>query len=241
MENIAKTSVGNIVAANYRASVVLTAHNIDFCCGGGITLEEACQKKQQDLDTVIAELEKTFETKDEYNWRDMELDSLIDMIVNVHHSYVAATIPALRLYLDKLCKVHGERHQELFEIRTLFNEGSTALQEHMNKEEMVLFPYIKAMVSANRDGFSLSKPHFTHIDNPIHLMEEEHESEGTRFKKIAELSDNYTCPPDGCQTFKVAYGMLGEFEEDLHKHIHLENNILFPSAQSLFQQMKFDT
>ncbi len=239
MKNLAKTKVGAIVASNFRASRVLTAHHIDFCCGGGITLEEACQNKDQDLDVVLRELEETFKTKDGSNFQELELDQLIDTIVNVHHSYVLATIPALRAYLDKLCRVHGDRHPELHEINELFLAGSEALLSHMTREEQVLFPYIKAMVESKTKGFPLSKPHFGDIENPIQVMEQEHEDEGVRFRQIAELTNQFECPPDGCQTYKVAYAMLEEFEEDLHKHIHLENNILFPSAQKLFRQMEF--
>lgn len=237
MENLAKTKIGAIVANNFRASRVLTSHHIDFCCGGGITLEEACKNKGVDLNQLIPELEETFLTPDSVSYQGMELDELIDTIVNVHHSYVLVTIPALLAYLDKLCRVHGDRHPELHLINELFKEGSQALMAHMKKEEQVLFPYIKAMVESKSRGFSLSRPHFGDIENPIKVMEQEHSDEGARFQKIAELSDHYECPPDGCQTYKVAYAMLEEFEEDLHKHIHLENNILFPEARKLFKEI----
>ncbi len=240
MENLAQTKVGKIVATNYKTSAVFTSHKIDFCCGGGITLEEACKNKNQDLTQVMVELEEAFKIKDVHNWEEMELEQLIDMIIDVHHSYVLATIPALQLYLEKLCRVHGSRHPELYEIRTLFEEGEAALRNHMKKEEMILFPYIKAMVQAKRNEFPLSKPHFQDINNPIQIMESEHEDEGERYRKIAQLTDNYNCPPDGCQTYRVTYAILKEFEEDLHKHIHLENNILFPAAQKLFQEFSFD-
>ncbi len=239
MEKLAQTKIGKIVAANFKTASVFTAHQIDFCCGGGITLEEACRNKNQNLDEVIIELKETFQSKDNHNWNEMELDLLIDMIIKVHHSYILATYPALKLYLEKLCKVHGERHPELFEIKALFESGIEALTDHMQKEEMVLFPYVKAMVQSRRDGFPLSKPHFKNIENPIKSMEKEHENEGERFRKIAQLTNDYTCPPDGCQTFRVTYALLQEFEEDLHLHIHLENNILFPASQRLFGEMNF--
>lgn len=239
MENLAKSKVGVIVATNFRASRVFTSHDIDFCCGGGITVEEACSRKNIDLDEVLKELEETFQTPDLVSYRELELDQLIDTIVNVHHSYVLATVPALRAYLDKLCRVHRERHPELFTINELFAAGSQALLSHMQKEEQVLFPYIKAMVQAKLNDFPLSRPHFGDIENPIQMMEQEHSDEGARFHQIAKLTNQYECPPDGCQTYKVAYAMLKEFEEDLHKHIHLENNILFPAARKLFQEFSF--
>jgi len=239
MKILAQTKIGEIVADNFKTSAVFTAHKIDFCCDGGLTLEEACKNKNQNLADVISELEETFNSKDIYNWNEMELDQLIDMIINVHHSYILATHPALHIYLEKICKVHGDRHPELFEIKALFEDGIQALTDHMKKEEMVLFPYVKAMVQSKRNEFPLSKPHFENIQNPIHSMEKEHENEGERFRKISQLTNNYTSPPDGCQTFRVTYALLQEFEVDLHLHIHLENNILFPAAQKLFNDFKF--
>lgn len=239
MKNLAQTKVGKIVASNFKTSAVFTSHQIDFCCGGGITLEEACKNKNQNLEVVIAELEETFKIKDSQNWEAMELDQLIALIIQVHHQYVEASIPTLKLYLEKLCNVHGDRHPELFEIKQLFLEGAGALTIHMKKEELILFPYIKAMVESKNSGLPISKPHFKDITNPIAMMEDDHEAEGERFAKIAELTNGYLCPPDGCQTFKVTYAILQEFEADLHKHIHLENNILFPSAKKLFDEIQF--
>jgi len=239
MENLANTKVGKIVATNFRTSTVLTAHGIDFCCGGGITLEEACKNNNVSVETLIGELEESFKTRDKQDYQNMPLDQLIQEIVNVHHKYVESTAPALLAYLEKLGRVHGPRHPELLEIADLFGGAAAALYTHMKKEEFVLFPYVQAMLDAKNNAFPLSRPHFEHIDNPIHMMEEEHEQEGERFHAIARLSNNYTCPPDGCQTYRVTYALLQEFEDDLHKHIHLENNILFPRAQELFSSFDF--
>ncbi|VXD18281.1 iron-sulfur cluster repair di-iron protein [Marinoscillum sp. 108] len=239
MKNLAKSKVGVIVASNFRTSRVFSSHHIDFCCSGGISLEEACTRNNVDLDRVLEELEATFQTPDTMNYQELDLDKLIDTIVSMHHSYVWATVPALRAYLEKLCTVHGDRHPELHSVNDLFAKGSQALLDHMTKEEQILFPYIKAMVQAKAKEFPLSKPHFGDIENPIQMMEQEHEEEGFRFRQIAELTGGYECPPDGCQTYKVAYAMLKEFEEDLHKHIHLENNILFPEARKLFREFSF--
>lgn len=237
MKNLAKTKVGKIVATNFRTSKVLTSYGIDFCCKGGITLEEACKNGNVAIEQVIRELKESIKTADSYGYERLPLDDLIQLIVNVHHKYVEATIPALLAYLDKLSNVHGDRHPELHEIKGLFNLTATALKDHMAKEELVLFPYIQAMVQADKSGFPLARPHFGDINNPISVMEDEHESEGNRLRKIAELSEHYQCPPDGCQTYWVAYALLKEFEEDLHTHIHLENNILFPRARHLFSKL----
>ncbi|MEQ8927987.1 MAG: iron-sulfur cluster repair di-iron protein [Fulvivirga sp.] len=239
MKNLASTPIGQIVAENYQAAQVFTAHNMDFCCGGGITLAKACQKHNTDLNQIRHELESVIMDKSHINFEHETPDQLINTIVNVHHHYIKTTVPTLQLYLDKLCRVHGERHPELWQIKDLFDEGATALLAHLQKEELVLFPFINAMVASKKDGFELSPPHFGHIENPIQMMEHEHSAEGERFRKINELTNNYECPADGCQTYKVTYAMLKEFEADLHKHIHLENNVLFPQARLVYKEFNF--
>ncbi len=139
-------------------------------------------------------------------------------------------------FLDKLCKVHGERHPELFEVNKLFNISGTELLNHLQKEEMILFPFIKTMEKALIENKTIEQPHFGSVHNPITLLRGDHETEGDLFAKISALTNNYTPPVDACNTYKVTYSMLREFEQDLHKHIHLENNILFPKAQKMEEQ-----
>ena len=139
-------------------------------------------------------------------------------------------IPEIKLYLNKICKVHGEKHPELLEIQKLFNESAGDLTKHMKKEELILFPFIKKIATAKKEQTELAKPPFGSIENPINMMHHEHDDEGERFRKIAALSNNYTPPNDACNSYKVAFSLLKDFEEDLHKHIHLENNILFKRA-----------
>jgi regulator of cell morphogenesis and NO signaling len=237
MNEIAEKKVGSIVAGNFRTAKIFTEYGIDFCCKGGIKLSDACEKKGVDLDKISAELEQLVKQKDESNYQDFGMADLVDHIVRVHHKYVETTIPALKFYLDKIAKVHGDNHPELLEIREEFFKTSDALTSHMKKEEFILFPYIKAMELARRNHFPLSPTHFGSIENPIAIMEEEHNTEGERFRKISALSNNYTLPADACQTYKVAFAMLQEFENDLHTHIHLENNILFPEAKEVFTSL----
>jgi regulator of cell morphogenesis and NO signaling len=229
--------VGGIVASNFKTAKVFTSHGIDFCCKGGITLEEACANKGVDIDQVLEELASASKLPEEVVYAELSPSELITHIIDHHHQYVGNTLPILTAYLQKLAAVHGERHPELFEIRDEFQAAAEALSLHMRKEELILFPYIKAMEEAQKNKFPLSVPHFGHINNPIQMMEEEHDTEGERFRTIAGLSSNYTPPADGCQTYKVAFAMLKEFEEDLHTHIHLENNILFPTALSLYKAL----
>ncbi|MCR9013830.1 iron-sulfur cluster repair di-iron protein [Aquiflexum gelatinilyticum] len=237
MENLSKRKVGGIVAENFRAAIVFTEYGIDFCCKGGITLEKACEVNDVSMENILKDLENAVFQPEEIHFADLGLTDLINHITLTHHSYVENSIPPLKAYLQKLVLVHGGKHPELAEIKDHFFLAADALTIHMKKEELILFPYIKAMEEAISSHFHLSKPHFGVIENPIHMMEDEHETEGERFRLISELTGGYRTPADGCQTYKVAFAMLQEFEEDLHKHIHLENNILFPKATELFHKL----
>lgn len=237
MNDLAKTNVSKIVAQNYRTAQVFTEHGIDFCCNGGIPLEKACEIKNVDLKTVMDKIDQALSSPSTENYNEIPLDELVRHIEKVHHAYVRSTVPALSAYLTKLCEVHGERHPELFEIKDLFEKSVHELTAHMAREEQVLFPFIQAMEAAERGQFTLSPPHFGHLQNPISMMESEHETEGNRFRTIAELTNNYTPPKDACQTYRVAFMVLKEFESDLHKHIHLENNILFPKSLLMYEKL----
>jgi len=157
----------------------------------------------------------------------------MDHIVNIHHKYVLDSVDILNQYINKVAKVHGHHYTELLEIQSLFREVAQELNFHMQKEEKILFPYIKNLVQLENEMEEYTKPHFQSVQNPIQVMEEEHESAGDIFKRIAELTNNYTPPKEACNTFKAMYSKLQEFEEDLHQHIHLENNILHPKAKKI--------
>lgn len=235
MENIENTKVSKIVAENYKTAAVFTAHGIDFCCNGGIPLNQACKQQNVDLHQVIEEISQALATPEDVNFTDMPLGELVSYIENVHHAYVRNSIPTLSIYLTKLCSVHGDRHPELFELKELFDQSAQDLTHHMVKEEQVLFPYIQALEASRRGQFTLDPPHFGHLQNPIAMLESEHEQEGSRFKVMDSLTDGFVPPKDACQTYRVAFAKLQEFELDLHKHIHLENNILFPKALNMYE------
>ena len=237
MNITAKSMVGELVAADYRTATVFKNHKIDFCCKGNRTIEEVCQNAQLDTEQLIEELNQSAEksnnsTTDFASW---DNDLLADYIEKKHHRYVEQKIPELKAYLNKVAKVHGQRHPELIEIEKLFTASAHELLQHMQKEEKILFPFVRAM---GRGG-QFDRPHFGTVQNPIRMMMHEHDNEGERYRKIAELSDNYTPPADACTTYKVAFAMLKEFEEDLHLHIHLENNILFPRAIETEKTMNY--
>ena len=224
-------TIGDFVAENFRTAEVFKKYHIDFCCKGGRTVEEACDKKKVSPEEIYKELEEIANRKSEdIDFNSWPLDLLADYVEKTHHRYVEEKSAMLIPYLNKLCKVHGERHPELFEINELFIGSAQDLAAQKKKEELILFPFIKQMVEAKKNGEPLPAPRFGTVENPVAMMKHEHEAEGERFVKIAELTNNYEFPDDACGTYQVTYRMLEDFQNDLHKHIHLENNILFPKA-----------
>jgi regulator of cell morphogenesis and NO signaling len=228
-------TVGSIVAEDYRTAAVFNTHGIDFCCKGGRSIEAACHEKGLDPDVLTREIEAALARgwhagNDFTAW---EPSRLIEHIERVHHTYVSQRMPLLVQFLDKLCRVHGERHPELHTVSQEFHECVAALTAHMKKEELILFPYIQQLEKAVRHGVAPPRPHFGSVGAPVRMMEHEHTGEGERFHRIAQLTKGYLNPPDGCATYSTAMAMLRDFEADLHLHIHLENNILFPRAIAL--------
>ena len=239
MNTLQSRTVADMVTENIKTAHVFKKYGIDFCCGGGISIEKACLKANanpEELEKALLDCENTTSRANNYNaW---ELDFLTDHIINVHHGYVEENIPLLIQYAARVAKVHGHHYTELIEIQQLFSLVATELSGHMRKEELILFPFIKKLVNAKRDGTELPQPHFGTVDNPIKMMEAEHEEAGDLLRKISKLSDNYTPPQGACNTYRAFYAKLEEFEQDLHHHIHLENNILFPKALQLEKELK---
>lgn len=235
MKTLEKTTIGEYVANDFRTAAVFSKHRIDFCCKGNTTIEEVCHQKNLSSGYLLEELNTVLNTKNDsgIDFNAWPLDLLVDYIEKTHHRYVEEKTAILLPFLNKLCKVHGNSHPELFVINELFTGCAGELAQHMKKEELILFPFIKKLVRATISDELIEQPHFGTIENPITMMMHEHDTEGERFRKIASISNNYTPPADACNTYKVTFAMLKEFEEDLHKHIHLENNILFPKATKL--------
>ena len=235
MENILEKTIGQMVAEDYRVAQVFKNYKIDFCCKGNRSLAEVANKYDLDVEVLRGEIDeaRSRTNNDNTDFKSWPLDLFADYIEKKHHRYVEEQIPILKQYLNKLCKVHGERHPELLKIDEHFSASAGELAMHMKKEELMLFPWVRKMVKAEKLKEQLNKPHFDTVKNPIAMMMQEHENEGDRFRLIAELSDDYNPPADACSTYRVAFSLLREFEEDLHRHIHLENNILFPEAEVL--------
>lgn len=234
-------TIGEYVAQDFRTASVFSKYGIDFCCKGNRSIEEACAKKDLDATRIQNEIDKLLQTSTtgQIDFTSWPLDLLADYIEKTHHRYVAEKSPILVAFLEKLCKVHGESHPELFEITELFKGCAQELGSHMQKEEQILFPFIKQMVNSNISNQPLGQPGFGSVSNPIAMMKAEHEHEGERLERISALTNTYTPPSDACNTYKVTYAMLQEFEKDLHTHIHLENNILFPQAIMMEAQMEY--
>ena len=231
-------TVAEYVSENIKTAHIFKKHGIDFCCGGSITLTKVCENKGIDYDTLEQELSNVDMTVDRsHDYNNWDLGFLIDHIINVHHKYVEESLPILLEYSDKVAKVHGHHYSEVVEINHLVHAVAEELSLHLKKEELILFPFVKELEAAKKEGRDPSIPPFGTVNNPIRMMEHEHENAGDTFKTIAQLTNNYNPPEGACNTFRALYAMLEEFEEDLHRHIHLENNIVHRKASILEQEM----
>lgn len=224
-------TVAEVVTNNIKTADIFKKHGIDFCCGGGVSIKKVCEKNN----VVFSDLEKELSNVNNKvsianNYDSWKLDFLVDHIENIHHKYVEENTSIVLQYAAKVAKVHGHHYVEVVRINDLFIEVANELTTHMKKEELILFPFIKQLIKAEEKGEKVNLPHFGTVNNPIAMMEDEHENAGDIFKEIKKLSNNFTPPEGACNTFKALYSKLEEFEQDLHQHIHLENNILFPKA-----------
>lgn len=241
MENFRNKTVGEIVKLDFRAADVFSNYGIDFCCGGKISVSEACANSNCDESKVISDLEalQSQTESSAHDFNSWDLGFLADYIVNTHHRYVKAAIPQILPLAEKVASVHGDHHPEVVRIKQLFQDLADELILHLKKEEMVLFPYIKELEATQSAGDTLGDSCFGSVASPISMMEQEHENAGLILKEMFGLSNGYSTPEDACNTFRVLYGKLKAFEDDLHRHIHLENNILFPKAIELERTLQF--
>jgi len=224
-----KRNLGEIVAYDFRAASVFKEAGIDFCCGGKKLLDQACAEKKIELATIVSKLQNLESTTVNagQNFNEWSLDFLADYIMNTHHKYVVKTLPELVFYTQKIAAVHGEHHPELIEVAGLFEKINAELLQHLKKEEEVLFPAIKKAINN-------STPEIVDlIHSEIARMDGEHEFAGGAMDKINVITNQYSVPDDGCNTYQVTFKLLQQFEDDLHIHVHLENNILFPKALQL--------
>ncbi|HZG01878.1 MAG TPA: iron-sulfur cluster repair di-iron protein [Chitinophagales bacterium] len=228
-------TVGELVGADYRTADVFKKYGIDFCCGGKKSVEKSCTDAGVDYATVMTELLniENAPAKPSQRYNEWKLDFLADYIVNTHHAYVRTALPLLIGYTQRVAERHGDTQPQLVEIAANFQTVADEMNTHMVKEEKMLFPYIKQLAVAQQNGTPGVRAPFGSVDNPIRMMEHEHETVGNAMHRIAELTNNFTPPANACTTFKVTFAKLQEFENDLHEHVHLENNVLFPRAIAL--------
>jgi regulator of cell morphogenesis and NO signaling len=236
MNQAQEITVAELAANSLAAVRVFEKFGIDYCCGGKRPLADACKDKGWDPDLVGRELEAALANTEapQRDWNALPLGALIEHIVSTHHEYLRRELPALQARLDKVYRVYNQRYgPTLTGLPEVFEALRAELTLHMRKEEMILFPAVAALETAAVAGKPLPPTSFGNIANPIHMMEAEHESAGEALARIREITREFEIPEYGCVTYRALMSGLAELEQDLHMHIHLENNILFPRAQQL--------
>lgn len=228
-------TIGEIVADDYRTAGIFEKHGIDFCCGGKVALETTCKAKGIDIAVLEKELaaatSKPADRRENYaTW---ELPFLIDYIVNVHHTYLKENTEQIAAYAHKIAVVHGAHHPEVIEIAAIFDKIAIDMAVHLLEEEEVFFPAVKRADTSRNTGVTTAAQDIETIKTSLKKLSYEHEEIGDAVHKIRALAQGYAIPDDVCNTFMLTYQKLGEFEDDLHKHVHLENNILFLRAAQL--------
>jgi regulator of cell morphogenesis and NO signaling len=233
MSAIAEKTVRELAAESSSATRVFEKLGIDYCCGGGKSLEEACRAGNLSLQEVHNALDAAANSAASGSARDWQREPLSELIAHInarHHQYVRTEIARLTPLFEKVCAKHGENHPELRHSQAIFRGLAQELTHHMMKEEMVLFPYIARMEEAVTAGDPVLPPPFGTVANPVAMMEHEHDSAGNALRAMRAATNGYVAPEGACTNYQALYRALDEFEADLHQHIHLENNILFPRA-----------
>ena len=233
MNDLLNKTISQIVTDYHQTAPVFEKFGIDFCCKGKRPLEQACTEKALNKEDVLAELNNAIENqRSAIDFNALSLTALADYIVRTHHTYVKFNMPQIDSYLQRVATKHGDRYPYMKQVYLLFAELQEEMNQHLVREEKVLFPRIKSLEAGDIAGFELE-----HYTNPIHSMEDEHEKAGSLMQQIHELTNGYTAPDGACTTFRLSLASLQDFEVDLHQHVHLENYILFPKAIALYQQL----
>jgi regulator of cell morphogenesis and NO signaling len=236
--NYTQKTVGEIAASDERAIPVFEKYGIDFCCGGQKTFGQACAEKGLNTGQVLQELEQAAQPASSSGERydQWELDFLADYIVNQYHTYTKSMLLRVRDFAAKVAEVHGDRHPETRLIAQRWRDLSQEMTAHLQKEETLLFPHIKRLVRGEKDSQPPAAPMAGSMQQLVLEMEAEHETVGESLAEIETLSHGFTPPQDACNTYRALYGYLAEFNQTTKKHVHLENNILFPKAVRLEKQ-----
>ncbi len=225
-------TIGDFVAEDYRTSKVFEKYGIHFCCGGKVSLSAACREKGIDTATMLREIESVKSTPLDrgQNYSAWDLSFLADYIVNTHHAWLRENREQIAVYARKVAEVHGPNHPEVIEIAKIFDKIVIDMKGHLREEEEVFFPAVKRISAARKAGEEPDTRDFAVIRVSLKKLDAEHNEIGDAVHAIRGLSKDYAIPADACNTYMVTCRKLREFEDDLHKHVHLENNILFPKA-----------
>jgi regulator of cell morphogenesis and NO signaling len=230
----AESSVRDLAIDLPGAKQVFEKFGIDYCCGGGKALREACQEPGLTLSAVVRALEDATvaakEKEEKLDWSSKPLTELISHILAIHHTFDREEIARIELLIPNVVSMHGKTHPELIQIQSVFGSLKQDLLNHMMKEEQVLFPYLVELQASTEGRSPKPFPFFGTVRNPIRVMSMEHDTAGEMLRSIRELSSNFAVPPEACTSYQTLYEALEALERDLHEHIHLENNVLFPRA-----------
>ncbi len=229
-------TVRDYAVENPNATRVFEKYGIDYCCGGHKPLADACAAANVDVNEVLKGIENGGSATSNDNakdWRRESLTALVEHINSTHHVYVKEEVPRLLQLIAKVVAAHGANHPELLTVQQTFSGLGQELSMHLMKEEQILFPYVAQAERSAKTGEPLPPSCFGTVQNPVRMMMMEHDSAGTALKELREATSDYAVPGDACISYKTLYQALQDFEKDLHQHIHLENNILFPRAIEL--------
>jgi regulator of cell morphogenesis and NO signaling len=229
-------TLGQIAAKDFRKAQIFKKYGLDFCCGGKKTVQQACAEKGLDVTRIEHELRESSRIQDSraIPYDEWEPGFLADYIVNTHHSYIRKNLPDIKAYAHKVARVHGSRHPELLVVHELVEHLSPEIFAHLEKEERVLFPYIKRLSASAQTG-GTAVPGFQ-AASPIRVMVEEHEQAAQQLASIRTVTGGYVLPEDACASYTLLFRMLDDFEQDFILHAHLENNILFPKTLALEEE-----
>ena len=235
IDKMATQTIGDFVAKDYRTAEVFEKYGIDFCCGGKVELATVCHEKGIDMDRLLRDLEQSASLPIDrsQNYAAWELPFLADYIVNTHHAYLKENTGSIAAYAHKIAEVHGAHHPEVIEIAAIFDKIAADLALHLREEEELLFPAIRKIAALSKTGAAGEAHEIEALRGSLKTLTHEHDEIGAAIHAIRHFANDYAIPADVCNTFVVTYNKLREFEDDLHKHVHLENNILFLKAAKL--------
>lgn len=238
MNNLSTKTIKEIALENPATIPVFQEFKIDFCCGGKRLFDEACRAAGVEPEIVTEKLAKTYETEPRAEFvENLAASELIDYIVEKHHAFTRSEVERLSVLTRKVCHRHGARYDFLFAMEDSFRQLCEELLPHLQKEEMMLFPYIKRLEMSAANDLTTPRPPFGTVNNPVRMMMFEHDAAGEILRKMRETTSDYTLPEGACMSFRALFNGFEDLEKDLHRHIHLENNVLFPRAVELEKEV----